>query len=106
MIYKILIGILCTIVGGIALYNVNNTTSYEAQTSTSTAVVVEEVDETYPDDVLKEAQEAQNRVLKRFKTEQQIIDVDAKIEAQNALHKAKLLELENQKETLEKELSF
>jgi len=99
----ILIGMLILGVGGgVAL--MSNKTTYDApQTATSTPEVVE-VEETYPDEVLMQAQEAENAVLRAYELEQDRMSIVEEVEAKKASHALYLAEQQERIDTIDKEL--
>ena len=93
------------VIGGItfAISQFENKTIVE-NTATTTPVV--ETVELYPEEVLKDAQEAQNRVLRRFDLEQDKLRIEEEKSAKMAEYDALMLDLDSQIEGIDEKLSF
>ena len=105
---RILIGITILGVGGALVFNVvqGNRSDYVAGTATSTSEVAieEEVEATYPDEVLQSAQEAENAVLRAWELEQDRLRIVGEMEAKKAEYDLYVKEQSGMIDSIDKEL--
>ena len=93
-------------IGGLAVVVPRlGTTTYESTATSTIDVVIEaEIEETYPEDVLQDALEAQKRVLRVFDLEQDRTHILEEMEAKKAEYELYVKEQSEAVDSIDKEL--